>query len=196
VPRDLARIGLALAPPILRRPLMKPYVLRGVTWLTPAGRRELVRFSRTQDAAEPRRWDRHLAAFARSRHLRVIAHSLDLLGRARGVEVVHPLLDDGFLAALARAGGAAGFGARNDVMRAVFGGLLPDELLTRVGKAEFGRALWRSQARAFAEQWNGEGVDTELVDPERLREQWRAENPLFGSATLLHMTWLASRPPC
>jgi len=97
------------------------------------------------------------------------------------------------VSALARAGGAAGIGDRTALMRAVFARALPEALLARRGKAEFGRAVWQTQARAFAESWDGTGVDLRFIDPARLRSAWRAENPLFGSILPLHMAWLAGQ---
>jgi asparagine synthase (glutamine-hydrolysing) len=76
-------------------------------------------------------------------------------------------------------------------MRDLFGDLLPDALLTRPTKGEFGRAIWRTEARTFIDRWNGQGIDLTLVDPELLRHAWRAPNPLFGSATLLQHAWAA-----
>jgi asparagine synthase (glutamine-hydrolysing) len=109
------------------------------------------------------------------------------------VEVRHPLLAFPFLAALASDGGRAGYGDRTAAMRALFADALPLDLLTRPRKAEFGRALWRSEARAFAERWDGTGVDHELVDPERLRVAWSEPSPWFGANTLLHMAWLTAQ---
>ena len=43
--------------------------------------------------------------------------------------------------------------------------LLPDELLGRDSKSSFDGAFWGGPARAFAERWDGSGVDTALVDP-------------------------------
>jgi asparagine synthase (glutamine-hydrolysing) len=78
-------------------------------------------------------------------------------------------------------------------MRALFADVLPLELLSRPVKAEFGRALWRSEARAFAASWDGTGVDDELVDPERVRVAWSEPSPWFGANTLLHEAWLAAQ---
>jgi hypothetical protein len=70
---------------------------------------------------------------------------------------------------------------------------LPEALITRRGKAEFGRAICGEEARSFAEHWDETGADTALVHPELLRAAWRAPNPLFGSSTLLQMAWLADQ---
>jgi asparagine synthase (glutamine-hydrolysing) len=78
-------------------------------------------------------------------------------------------------------------------MRALFADVLPLELLTRPVKAEFGAALWRSEARAFAGSWEGTGLDDDLVDPEGVRAAWSVSSPWFGANTLLHEAWLAAQ---
>jgi asparagine synthase (glutamine-hydrolysing) len=192
-PRDLGRVGLALAPlPVRRRQVTTVYAI-AAPWLRPEAQRAVTRLAKERMAAEPRRWDRRIADYRRSRHLRLATHSLGALGQARGVSVVHPFLDPDFLAALAHAGGGAGYGDRTATMQTMFGDVLPPELVGRRTKGEFGRAIWRSRARAFAEDWDGEGIDTDLVDPDRLREAWLAPNPYFGSSTLLHLAWFNTR---
>jgi asparagine synthase len=192
-PRDALAVGLALAPRALRRRLTRAGAEDWAPWLRADARRALADAARERRAAEPRRWDRRVAFYAAGRSLRVSRHSLDVLGVAYGVRVCHPMLDPGFLAAVARHGGAGGYGNRTAAMRAIFDGILPDRLNARRGKGEFGRALWRGRARAFAAQWDGAGVDHSLVDPGRLRDAWAAENPPFGSMTLLHCAWLATQ---
>jgi asparagine synthetase B (glutamine-hydrolysing) len=192
-PRDVPRVALALAPPRARRPLMRPPLLGAVPWLRPAARRELAAAARDHAAREPRRWDRRVAYYARHRYLRLAVHSLDLLGARSGVELVHPLLDPGFLGAVAAAGGAGGYGDRTEAMRVLFGDLLPEALTGRRRKADFGAAIWRREARAFAAGWDGCGLDRELIDPALVREAWSAASPYFGSSTLLHAAWLAAQ---
>jgi hypothetical protein len=191
--RDPLRVGLALSPPLVRRPFMpKPLVARVAPWLRASAAQALERSAREESAAEPRHWGRHLAAHGRRRFLRLGTHSLGVLGAAHDVTVEYPILDHRFVSALAQAGGASGLGDRTAVMRTVFGDELPDELLSRSRKAEFGAAFWRGEAHAFVDEWDGTGLDSEFVDAERLRDAWRAESPFFGSTTLLHAAWLAS----
>jgi hypothetical protein len=192
--RDPARVALALSPPRVRQRWMRPSVLRVVPWIRTGARPKLEALVRTDAAREPRRWDQRIAYYRRRRYLALTARSLELLCATRRVAVSHPLLAPEFLSALARDGAAPGYGGRTSSMLALFGDVLPRELLTRRGKGEFGRALWKREARAFADAWDGRGVDTELVDPDRLREAWKAENPVFGTGTLLHEAWLAAQP--
>lgn len=192
--RDPARVALALSPPRVRQRWMRPSVLRVVPWIRNGARPKLEALVRTDAAREPRRWDRRIAYYRRRRYLALTARSLELLGASRRVAVSHPLLAPEFLSSVARDGAASGYGDRTSTMLALFRDVLPRELLTRRGKGEFGRALWRHEARAFTDGWDRRGVDTELVDPDRLREAWAAENPLFGTITLLHEAWLAAQP--
>ncbi len=194
VPRDALRIALAFGPERLRRPLMRSPLPDAVAWLPPPIRGELVASLRADAAAEPRRWDQRVGHYARRRYLRLDVHTFDLLGASRDVAVAHPFLDPGFLGAVARQGGPAGYGDRTTTMRALFADLLPEALISRRKKAEFGAAIWRREARAFADDWDGRGLDPELVDPGPLREAWRATSPVFGSSTLLQMAWLAAQP--
>jgi asparagine synthetase B (glutamine-hydrolysing) len=192
-PRDALRVALALAPARVRQRWMRPDVVAATPWLRAEARAELAKHARADAAREPRLWDRRIAYYRRRRYLRLTVRSLELLAAKRGVEVRHPLLAPSFLTALASDGGRAGYGDRNAAMRALFADALPLDLLTRPRKAEFGRALWRSEARAFAESWDGTGVDDELVDPERVRAAWSVSSPWFGANTLLHVAWLTAQ---
>jgi len=192
-PRDLLRVGLALAPPRTRQRWIRPRALDAVPWLRPDARREFAALTRTDAAREPRRWDRRIDYYQRRRHLHLTVRSLELLAATRMVQVRHPLLAPAFLGALATRGGAVGYGNRSAITRTLFGDLLPQELVTRRGKAEFGRVLWKDKARGFAATWDGNGVDRELVDTELLRAEWRGLTPRFGANTLLQQAWLASQ---
>jgi asparagine synthase (glutamine-hydrolysing) len=162
-------------------------------WLRPEARPEVEAALAADEAAEPRRWDHWVDRYSRSRFHRLPVESLALLGEAREVQVIHPLADLGFLGALARAGGRGGFGPRTDAVRTLFGDLLPAETVGRTSKAEFGAALWGPEARSFATEWRGTGLDAELVDSDVLRTTWLEENPPLAAATLLQDAWLASR---
>ena len=191
--RDPARVALALSPRPVRRRAMHTDYERAAPWLRPDAARALAEIARRRAVSEPRRWDRRVAHYLRSRYLAVARHSLTALAATHDATVAHPLLDARFTAALARSGGSAGYGDRTAAMRALFGDLVPGEVLSRRGKAEFGAAIWRSAARDFARAWDGTGVDLTLVDPDGLRTAWDADSPLFGSATVLQAVWLAVR---
>lgn len=191
-PRDVVRVGFALAPASVRR---VAYRRRGVfvpRWLSPDAGAAYAGALLERAAGEPRRWDRRVAWHAGARALYLAQRNLALIGARDDVEVANPLLDPEFLAALASEGGAAGFGDRTEAMRHLAGDLLPPETVARVSKAAFGDAVWLDAARDFVESWDGAGLDPGLVDPEPLRAAWRAEYPVFHSWTMLHEAWLAS----
>jgi hypothetical protein len=150
---------------------------------------------RADAAREPRQWDQRIGYYQRRRYLHLGQSSLGLLGQARGVIVCHPFLDQGFLAELAREGGAAGLGDRTHVIRALFADLLPAPLIARRSKAEFTGVLWSGESRAFAAACTGRGIDPDLVDADRLTSEWATPKPRFGANTLLQQAWLAAQDP-
>ena len=97
--------------------------------------------------------------------------------------------------ALAAQGGFFGVGSRTATLRALVSDLLPDDVLTRPTKATFNGAFWSVHARAFAERWNGDGVDTSLVDADEVRRAWVAEQPPPNAFALVQQAWLATEGP-
>lgn len=193
-PRDVLRIALAIAPHRVRTRFTAPRTsAEWAGWLRPDARRVVEAELARDEAAEPRRWDAWVDHYSRSRFHRLPQASLRLLAAACDVRVVHPLADPGFLGAVARSGGSTGFGSRTAATQKLFGDLLPPELVGRPSKGEFGAALWGPDARAFAESWDGSGIDNDLVDAHVLRETWREENPPLACATLIQAAWLAKR---
>jgi len=175
-PRDALRVALASAPPALRAAVLLSRLPAQRPWLRrPADWRVRARLA-VAAGSEPSRWDTRIPWYASQRYLKLGLHSLALLAAAHHVDVVHPLLDPGVLAALAARGGRAGYGTREQAMGRLFGDLLPRALLARRTKAEFGAALWGEQAR---------------VDPEALARVWCRDNPPLAAATLLQAAWLA-----
>jgi hypothetical protein len=116
--------------------------------------------------------------------------ALALLARDEDVHLAHPFLDDRFAASLAALPRRRRHRTRADAMRNLLGALLPDELLGRDTKSSFDGAFWGEPARAFAERWDGSGVDTALVDAGALRTEWLSEAPDPRSFTLAQAVWL------
>ena len=85
-----------------------------------------------------------------------------------------------------------GFSSRNAAIAGFFGDLLPPEASSRSTKAVFTEVFWGPDSRAFAEQWDGDGLDHDLVDPDRLRREWSKPRPDFRSITPLQAAWLAT----
>ena len=193
-PRDLLRIGHALAPALVREWLARrrgehPTV---TPWLRPGARAAYVRMA-LREQRGPLRWSDHVAALARARYLVVACASYQALADDADALLIHPFLDRRFLAALARAGGPWGWGGRGATTAALFGELLPAETARRGTKASFDEVLWGEPSRRFAREWDGSGIDEELVDPDALRAEWLAAEPHAGSGALLQSAWLHAR---
>jgi asparagine synthase (glutamine-hydrolysing) len=164
----------------------------GFSWLWPDAR-EAVRVALADEAArEPLRWHDRVQWLAGLRYLEVGTDALALLAADAGVRLVHPFADRGFLAALASLEPEGRFFGRTEGLRAVFGGLVPDDVLARRTKASFDGAFWNRHSRAFVAGWDGAGIDRTLVDADALRAEWAAERPDARTLTLLQAAWLAA----
>ncbi len=187
---DPLRLGYAASPGALRAWRERRTArLAELVWLRPEAMDSAMRLEGDARAEQPRTWSRWVGWFARRRSVCAPQWSLSLLAADAGAELLHPLLDPGFLAALARTGGRLGFGDRTRAMRAIFGGLLPEEVLTRATKARYSEVLWGRGTRDFAERWSGSSYDG-LVDADVLRREWLKPRPHEDSAMLLHAAWL------
>jgi asparagine synthase (glutamine-hydrolysing) len=161
-------------------------------WLRPVVAEEHCRALADDESCEPLRWDRSLLWVTRRRSAAVLGHNYQLLAAEYGVTLRTPLLEPQFLAALGRVGGRWGYTGRTAVMSALFGELLPRSVIERKTKAVFNRAFLGASTRAFARAWDGSGVDPDLVDVERLRQEWLSERPSAISGPLLQAAWLYS----
>jgi hypothetical protein len=128
-------------------------------------------------------------------HLRrkaIAFHQEALVAFCEENDVYHldPLLEPRFVAAYAASVRPLGPATRTAAMRALFGDLLPDAVLSRTSKALFNRGFLTDVAREFARAWDGRGVDTDLVDPEALRSTWLSPWPPSQSFWLLQAAWL------
>jgi hypothetical protein len=188
-PRDALRLGLAFSPRWLKQLVFRRRV-EDVPWLRPAARAAFVEGLSRAQASAPRRWDHWIDFLASRRGFRMASESMRLLAADADTRHVEPLADRSVLACMARAGGSLGIGDRTAIMRSLFTGVLPDQLLARPDKAVFGAAFVGSWTRNFASEWQGEGVDHDLVDPEILRATWLAERFDSRAALLLQAAWL------
>jgi asparagine synthetase B (glutamine-hydrolysing) len=159
-------------------------------WLTDEGRDLITHAYADQEAGWPQRWDRGLQHWYQSRAFVGLDEALPVLAAPYEVTVINPLLDRRVLSELLPVGGPRGFATRAEGLRAVAAGLLPDELFQRQTKAVFDAPVWGPQVRAFAQRWDGAGVDGRFVDPDRLRDVLRSERPDFRTILLLHRSWL------
>jgi len=129
--------------------------------------------------------------FATRRCARIGYETVRVLGAEMDVAYVQAFAEPTLVASVAAAGGFLGWTGRAATMRALFGDLLPREVLERRSKALFANAVFTRHTREFARGWNGTGVDTDLVDAVALRENWLSETPHAPSMSLLQQAWLA-----
>jgi asparagine synthetase B (glutamine-hydrolysing) len=192
----LAAVASALRPAPVRRAAVRRQMAGDdqQPWLRPGVAREHRRRLAADEAAEPLPWDRSVWWIRHRRAVEAVLTNYAALGGEYDVQVGHPLLDKGFLAALTRFGGRWGFAGRTDLMRILFGHLLPEAILSRNSKASFDRAYMGEPTREFARTWDGSGVDTTLVDPEVLRASWLSDRPSTLAGTLLQQAWLFAQP--
>ena len=191
-PRDALRVGLALSPPAIRRRVFRSRGDVPFPWLRPGARRAVGDALVRDAAAEPLRSGARLGWRLGQRYLGVGTEILGLLADDAEARIVHPLIDPGFCAALARLPRPARHGTRRDRMEAVFGDVLPPAVARRAGKAGFGQAAYGRHGRAFTARWDGSGVDPALVDPEALAGAWPDAERDGRLLTVLQAVWLGT----
>jgi hypothetical protein len=187
--RDVLRLAHFAAPRALRAARLSRRVPLSFAWLRPSVRAEVARRWARHAAGEPRRPRAHVAWRSRLRYLRVGGASLALLAAAADVTLVHPFLDERFVAALASR--RRPFPDRTPALEALFGDVLPGDVLRRSSKSSFDEAFFAAPSRSFAAAWDGEGVDQGLVNPEALAAEWSGARPDPRSYLLLQAAWLA-----
>lgn len=191
---SLRRSAGELAPLPLRRALLeRRRRAQGSLnpWL-PAEVQDLSRRMVARDyAAEPLRWDRAVRWHLGSRAAGTAMHNVAAVLARSGVSLHAPLIDARFVDALAVQGGIWGMGSRTEMMRALFGDVVPDEICRRTSKAHFGAVAIGAASRAFLQGWDGAGVDAEVVDADELRRALLGELPAPGAFMLLQSAWLA-----
>ncbi len=165
-------------------------------WLRPPHDRRVALRIAADMAGSPRTWSARMRWLARRRIWAVSRRSMDLHASRYDARTYAPLVDRGFLAALAAAGGRLGIGDRTAVMRLLGSELLPPSLLRRDTKAEFSESYFGRYTRRFAAEWDGRsGIDPGVVDGDALRAMWLSDHPHGLSAALLQSAWLATRSP-
>ncbi|WP_300016002.1 asparagine synthase C-terminal domain-containing protein [Pseudonocardia sp.] len=161
-------------------------------WLREAVQEQLVRMH-AEDLAETALHSGHHAwQLAVRTGTRRGYETLQVLGAEVDVEHVQPFHDPGFVAAYAAVSGFWGWPGRTSAMRHLFDDVLPRAVLERQTKALFNNAVFTERTRGFAREWDGSGVDADLVDPDALREHWLSPVPHGPSMLLLQQAWLAA----
>lgn len=190
----LKQAGMALMPRSVRRREVSRAAAQNskLSWLTPAAVSEHLRRASADEAAEPLRYDAGTWFLTRRRFWSVLSHNQSIEAARHGLRVHDPLISPHFLAALANSGGRWGYNGRSATMKALFADVLPSQLLTRPTKAAFNHAYRGEATRRFARSWDGSGVDTDLVDVEKLRDVWLSDQPTMATGLLLQSAWLAT----
>jgi asparagine synthase (glutamine-hydrolysing) len=181
----------ALTPAVLRRRSALRSRYRR-PWLRPAAEELLARKDAQDVAAYSLHAGRNTWQFATRRCARIAYETVRVLGAELDVNYVQAFAEPAMVAAVAQASGRWGWTGRAATMRALFGDLLPREVLERRTKAHFANAVFRGYTREFARNWNGAGVDESLVDIDALRDNWLSPTPHAPSMTLLQQAWLAN----
>lgn len=203
VPASVSSLGRAraaaivLAPAMLRRQRIRRR-LNGrdlQPWLRPHIREQHYGLLAQDLASEPLRASGSLRWLLRRRASVLTAGNYEQLAREHGMTLAQPLLDPPFVTAMADAVGGWGLRSRTEAMDLLFGHDLPAAVVARTSKAYFNRAYIGDATRQFARTWDGTGVDPELVDAQRLRQEWLSEFPSSISTLLLHSAWLGSAQP-
>jgi len=165
-------------------------------WLSPGAARRVRHGLRREHRARPVSYAGRPAWALGRRDLELTRLSLALLGRDTGTEVVHPLLDPEFLAALCGSGiSPETAGGRAGLLGRLFGGRYPDAVLWPRPKATFAEVFWRRHTRSLLASWNGDGVDHSVVDQAALRREWDRPQPDLCTAMLAQQVWLATAAP-
>jgi asparagine synthetase B (glutamine-hydrolysing) len=185
--------AVSLLPAMVRRRRAANALTGSRPWLRPDAADRWRRTAAADEAGEPLDYRAATRRVLDSRALQKGLLTLELVAARHDVTLVHPLLDRRFVAAWTAAVGRLGPVSRTVAMRTLFSGVLPDDVLGRRSKAVFNGAAVHRHARAFAEAWDGHGVDHDLVDPERLRGEWLSDVPHAGSLALMQHAYLAQR---
>ena len=192
--RDLVRLAACVLPRTIRG-MARPAAAESfeeMEWLRPATRSRLARAA-ARGFEEPVMWRAAVRDAAACRGVVLPSMAWERLAQSGGQKILVPLLDPGFVGALARAGGRWGWGTRTATMNALARDLLPAGVVGRETKAYFNRVFFAEESRSFAAAWSGRGLDETLVDPERLRREWLSDVPDIRTALLLQSAWLADR---
>jgi asparagine synthase (glutamine-hydrolysing) len=193
--RAIRRAAESVAPLLLRRRFVQRDIRTDARrpWLTPRTRDALSKMLVSDALSEPLNWSRSVQNLPQARSVAIGLRNLKSLADIHGVMYVHPFHDVRFVRAWAAQGGVLGFPGRTAAMQALFGDLLPAEILSRDTKATFGAAYVGGPAREFMRGWAGDGVDTKMVISERLRDELLQPEPHAGTLPLLHSIWLRTR---
>jgi asparagine synthase (glutamine-hydrolysing) len=182
---------LALAPPPTRALVIRRRVRASHRrpWLRPLAQERFLDDIKRDAMAEPLWWDESVRALLFRRSFLIGKDTFDRIAEFHGARYLYPYLAPSFVSSFAEWGGKLGIPSRTAAMEALFGRILPMQLIRRKTKAEFVGAVFGPHCRDFVRSWRGDGIDAEMVDPEALRETWDGHRPHAGSLLLLQSAW-------
>lgn len=192
--QSVADMVSALAPRVVRRTLVRRELQAGLapTWLQQRAHQPVMKALVEDITDTPWDWREARWLTPCSRQWKLGASAMDAIAGSDGFSVHHPLLDPLFITALNQRGGRLGLATRTEAMSILAGDTLPREVLTRSTKATFNEVYAGDRLRAFARSWDGSGVDTALVDIERLRAAWTDSVVPSASLAPLQLALLAA----
>jgi hypothetical protein len=190
--RDPLQVAFAGLPAPLRTPFIRRRFPASFQWLTASANDRFKREWAAAAARQPARWDTSRRWLLRRRYLRILQETLALLGGDEGTALHNPYLDPAVVESVARAGGPLGWRTRNDAIGAIFDSLVPASVAGRTSKASGNEMFFSEHSRAFVARWDGQGINPDMVDAARLRQEWASTNPDPHTLSLIQTTWLAS----
>jgi asparagine synthase (glutamine-hydrolysing) len=190
---DIREIGKLLAPAVVRRAVISRQ-LSAPGWLSPEGQRLWGEaLARELSGATSLWWGRSvLRSWWPSRNREAVIRSIQGLA-GDGVLVLHPFMNQDFVAQLTASHWRTGFRSRAEAIQFVLGDSVPTSVRRRTDKAAFFHPFVNKHSRALIERWDGTGVDDGLVDVELLREAWTAREVDGRSYSCLQSAWLAEQ---
>jgi asparagine synthase (glutamine-hydrolysing) len=165
----------------------------GLSWLRPVARREVERRYRAMLRYRSPSWAEAIRRIPESRNFELTQSIFAAMARDAEVSLVQPFFDPGFIRAVGESAQRRGFPSRAAAMELHFGDVLPAQVIERTTKAVFDELHGGRVSRAFAQGWDGGGLDPAWVEVEALRREWLSPRPNYRSLTALNAAWLASR---
>lgn len=186
---DLRPLLLPLFPTwfLSRRPKYR------VPWLREDAALEVGRHFASNLKRFDRSWRDTLERYLNGRYLEVALGTTGAMAQGADVRLVEPFFDARYVRAITADAPPEGYPSRTAAMERHFGDVLPTHVQSRSTKATFTEVFAGPQVRRFAQEWDGTGLDTSLIDPEALRSQWLSERPDIRSLVPLQVAWLAAR---
>jgi asparagine synthetase B (glutamine-hydrolysing) len=161
-------------------------------WLRASASRDVYRRVRSERRYERLATAERLNWQLRRRDVLMTNAGLAAVANDLDVRLTHPLLDRVFVDSLCRKFADRPGLSRSEILTSIAAGQLPESATAQRPKAHFLEVFLREPTRQFAKSWNGEGVDTALVDPDALQRLWSQWPIPPQTAGLIQHLWLSS----